>query len=829
MVSIPRLVLGAPASGHGKTTVSTGIMAALSRRGISTTGHKVGPDYIDPGYHALATGRPGRNLDPFLVGEDRVAPLLAHGAADGDVAVVEGVMGLHDGRLGTAGFSSTAHVSRLTSSPVVIVVDVSHASRTIAAMVDGVARFDAGVHVAGVILNRVASHRQSAEIRGALRTTGLAVVGELGRDSRLHVPSRHLGLVPAAERGEAAQTLETLADVVEEGIDLDALLSIARSAPALAAEPWDARRELSPVTSTSPRIAVAGGRAFTFRYAENVELLQAAGCEVVEFDPLVDESLPSGIAGLYLGGGFPEVHAAELSANRRLREDLRSAVLDGVPTVAECAGLLYLCRTLDGRPMAGVVDADAEMTSTLSLGYRSATAANDHLLAGSGDSVTGHEFHRTRVEPVSGPAAWSWQTDGARVEEGFADDALVASYLHVHWAGHRDHAQRFAAAAAEFGGRALTSAPPQEAPAQEAPTEEVRAQVEPVPSAPVLTRAAPLADPLRHHGDVEATEDVIDFAVNVHEDGPPQWLVDRIRSSADDVARYPDPTSVTAAVARHHGRPTGEVLLTAGAAEAFTLVARARPWRRPVVVHPQFTEPDVALEAAGRDVTRVVLDAENGFRLDPQAIPLDADLVVIGNPTNPTGVLHRADQILTLVRRGRLVVVDEAFMDAIVDEPESLVARRHRGLLVVRSLTKLWAIPGVRAGYVSGDPEAIDELRTHQPPWSVSAAALAATSAIVEDQTDEAGRRAAGLRSATDELVAALDKIGLTAVSGAAPFVLVRVPEGIHAALRTQGFAVRRADTFPGLDDNWIRIAVRRPATCAPLLAALETLTRSAR
>ncbi len=806
MVTIPRLVLAAPASGHGKTTVSTGIMAALTRRGVSVTGHKVGPDYIDPGYHALATGRPGRNLDPFLVGEHHVAPLLAHGAAGGDVAVIEGVMGLHDGQLGTEGFASTAHVARLTDSPVVMVVDVSHASRTIAAMVEGVARFDPQVRVAAVILNRVASPRQSAEIRAALAASGLPVVGELGRDSRLHVPSRHLGLVPAAERDEAARTLETLAELVEHGVDLDAVLEIARTAPALEVDAWDPVAEVGAPVDGAPVVAVAGGRAFTFRYAEHVELLRAAGCEVAEFDPLSDDALPAGTAALYLGGGFPEVHASDLAANHRLRDEIRAAVLGGMPTVAECAGLLYLCRSLDGRPMAGVLAADARMTPRLTLGYRSGAAAREHLLAPDGARVTGHEFHRTRVTPVAGPAAWSW---GEGVEDGFASGALVASYLHVHWAGHPDHAVRLAAAAGRFArGAGASSSPPATAARAVTP---------------------PLVDPLRHHGDVEIGDDLVDFAVNVHEDGPPDWLVDALRAGVEEVGRYPDPADAAALVAHHHARSTDEVLLTAGAAEAFTVIARARSWRHAVVVHPQFTEPDVALAAAGCTVPRLVLEADTDFRFDPALVPDDADLVVIGNPTNPTGVLHRGDAIGSLARPGRLVVVDEAFMDAVPGEPQSLADGSRGGVAVVRSLTKLWAIPGVRAGYVLAPAGVIAELRAQQPTWSVSAAALAAVTAILRGGDEEARCRAEEQSASAVELVAALDKIGLRAVPGMAPFVLVAVPDGTHAALRAQGFAVRRADTFPGLDDGWIRIAVRRPETVGPLVDALAEITGSDR
>jgi cobyrinic acid a,c-diamide synthase len=443
-IELHRIVVAAPASGHGKTTVATGLMAALAGRGLSVSGHKVGPDFIDPGYHALATGRPGRNLDPFLVGEHRVVPLLLHGARSADIAVIEGVMGLFDGRLGTAGEASTAHVAALTASPVLLVVDISHASRTHAAMIAGLAAFDAKVRIAGVILNKAGSERHADEVRDALGRTGIPVLGVLPRDEGIETPSRHLGLVPAAERAESEQNLKRMAEVIAAHVDIDAVLRIAGDAEALHEAPWDPTQNIQRPTPTCPVVAMAGGRAFTFRYAETEELLRAAGCDVVEFDPLVDATLPAGTAGIYLGGGFPEVHAAELGQNGGLIAELRSAIAAGVPTVAECAGLLYLCRSLDGTPLVGAVPADAAMTPRLTLGYRTATSPADSVLTEAGEQVTGHEFHRTAITSVEldGHAAWHLPPG----PEGFSTSTLHAAYLHTHWAGHPALAQRFAQA-----------------------------------------------------------------------------------------------------------------------------------------------------------------------------------------------------------------------------------------------------------------------------------------------------------------------------------------------------------------------------------------------
>ncbi|MBM2619978.1 cobyrinate a,c-diamide synthase [Actinoplanes sp. LDG1-06] len=445
MVTIPRVVIGAPASGHGKTTVATGLLAAFARRGLPVAPFKVGPDYIDPGYHALAAGRPGRNLDPVLVGEKEIGPLFAHGSQGASLAVIEGVMGLYDGRTGAGETGSTAQVAGLLDAPVILVVDAAAQGRSIAALVHGFRSFGT-VRMAGVILNRVGSDRHEAILREACEEVGTPVLGALRRADAVAAPSRHLGLVPAAERrAEAQQSVDALATLIESSVDLAEVMAIARSAPTLSVEPW------SPVApepvAGRPVVALAGGPAFSFAYAETAELLAGAGAEVVTVDPLHDEALPTGTRGLVVGGGFPEVYASELSANEPLRRAVADLVTGGGKIVAECAGLLWLCRSLDGAPMCGVIDAEAAMTPTLTLGYRDAVALTDSPLAPAGTRVTGHEFHRTTVHPRSGlllspagGAAWAWR--GAD-PEGFATPAVQASYLHLHWAGNPAFASRF--------------------------------------------------------------------------------------------------------------------------------------------------------------------------------------------------------------------------------------------------------------------------------------------------------------------------------------------------------------------------------------------------
>ncbi|MBB4716123.1 cobyrinic acid a,c-diamide synthase [Streptomyces luteogriseus] len=443
--SVPRLVIAAPSSGSGKTTVATGLMAAFAARGLAVSPHKVGPDYIDPGYHALATGRVGRNLDAYLCGPELIGPLFLHGARGCDIAVVEGVMGLYDGAAGEGELASTAHVAKLLRAPVVLVVDASSQSRSVAALVHGFASWDPEVRVGGVILNKVASDRHEELLREALEQAGVPVLGVLRRVPQVDTPSRHLGLVPVAERHAAAvEAVAAMGAQVSEGCDLDALAGLARSAGALSSAAWDAAEAVSsPAAGAAPVVAVAGGPAFTFSYAETTELLAAAGAEVVAFDPLRDEELPEGASGLVVGGGFPEVYASELSANEPLRKAVAELAGSGAPVAAECAGLLYLCRELDGLPMCGVLDAGARMTERLTLGYRDAVAVGDSVLAAAGTRMRGHEFHRTVVEPGSGTEpAWGVRGPRPRVE-GFVQRGVHASYLHTHWASEPGVARRF--------------------------------------------------------------------------------------------------------------------------------------------------------------------------------------------------------------------------------------------------------------------------------------------------------------------------------------------------------------------------------------------------
>lgn len=926
---LPRVLLAAPGSGHGKTTVASGLMAALADTGEVVAGFKVGPDYIDPGYHALATGRPGRNLDPHLCGEEAMVPLLRHGAitpTPADIAVIEGAMGLFDGRVGGEGYASSAHVAALTATPAILVVDVSATSRTAAALVHGLATYDPRVRVAGVILNRVGSPRHEAEVRSALARTRLPVLGALPRDPGVHAPSRHLGLIPTAERDDAALVRGRLADLVTAHCDLARIRAIAATAEPLSGPAWDPVAVVSPPSPRRPVVAVAAGRAFTFSYAETGELLAAAGCVPVEFDPLTDVTLPAGAAGIYLGGGFPEEYAAELADNNRLLAAVRDAVADGMPTVAECAGLLYLSRAVDGVPMVGALPVDAAMTPRLTLGYRTAVAPADTLLAAAGVTVTGHEFHRTALVGDSpGPPAWQLGDgrDGCSLgPAGLGSPTLHAAYLHTHWAGHPAMAQRYADAVHAYAASA-TAVPAHAASAKAEPNYAPSAKAvpryvasvkavpdgrRPEPQPAVRTdrptspdahrhqsrafasvceetsgesaRAAEIRGPMRgnverrdvgrgdaagegaerdrhrdlrrppaahdlsHHGDADLVEGLVDLAVNVQVPAPPGWLADVIGATIADLAHYPRPDDAVAAIAAAHGVEPNQVLPTAGAAEAFTLIARALRPAWPVVVHPQFTEPEAALAAAGHRVRRLVLRAEDGFVLDPRRVPRGCDLLMLGNPTNPTSVLHPAATVVQLIQPGRVLVVDEAFMDVVPGQAESLlpggrdgVRRDLGGVLVLRSLTKTWGLAGLRAGYLVGDAILIDRLRGQQPPWSVSTPALAATVACLSPRARASAAAAAvELAAVRAELVAACAEAGLP-VAGrpAAPFILIdgwrpdRPAGWLRAALAEQGFAVRRGETFPGLDADWVRLAVRDRATTRAVAKALRVAGESTR
>ena len=447
-MTVPAVVIAAPSSGSGKTTIATGLMGALRRAGHRVAPFKVGPDFIDPGYYALAAGTPGRNLDPVLVGESLIGPLYRHGTATADIAVVEGVMGLFDGRISDhhvgPAQGSTAHVAGMLGAPVVLVVDARGQAHSIAALLHGFSTFDTSIRVAGVILNRVGSARHEQVLRQGCEQAGVTVFGAIPRAAELEVPSRHLGLVTAVEFGALAQrAVAAMTDLVAEHVDVAALVGAA--AARVDAPAWSPP---GAAAKTAVTVALAAGRAFSFGYAEHRELLVAAGADVVDFDPLT-EGLPAGTAGLVIPGGFPEQFTAELSANEPVRAQIRALAAAGAPIHAECAGLTYLVDDLDGAPMCGVLAGSARFTERLTLGYRDAVAVADSSMHTAGERVSGHEFHRTAVTFASDyEPAWGFAKTGGR--DGAVHRGVHAGYLHTHPAGHPQACSRFVGAAATF-------------------------------------------------------------------------------------------------------------------------------------------------------------------------------------------------------------------------------------------------------------------------------------------------------------------------------------------------------------------------------------------
>lgn len=460
------MVIAAPASGSGKTTVATGLIGALRQAGHTVAPFKVGPDFIDPGYHGLAAGRPGRNLDPVLVGEGLIGPLYAHGAGGADIAVIEGVMGLFDGRIGpsaaTPAAGSTAHVARLLGAPVVLVIDARGQSQSIAALLHGFSTFDTATRVAGVILNRVGSARHEQVLRQACEQAGVPVLGAIPRSAELELPTRYLGLVTAVEYGRRArQAIDAMTALVAAHVDLAAVIAVAR--PPAAGEPWDPAAAVGEPARRRATVAVAAGKAFSFGYAEHPELLAAAGADVVAFDPLSD-ALPDGSDAVLLPGGFPEQFTAELSANEVVRRQIKELAAAGAPVHAECAGLIYLAAELDGHPMCGVLAGHARFTPQLTLAYRDAVAVADSPLYTAGQRAVGHEFHRTAVTfSDSYQPAWMYRAPdaddadeapdaGGAVRDGVVHAGVHASYLHTHPAAAPEAVARFVAHAARRAG-----------------------------------------------------------------------------------------------------------------------------------------------------------------------------------------------------------------------------------------------------------------------------------------------------------------------------------------------------------------------------------------
>ncbi|UFJ59646.1 cobyrinate a,c-diamide synthase [Brevibacillus sedimenti] len=438
-----RIVIAGTGSGAGKTTVTIGLMAALKKKGYVVQGFKCGPDYIDPTYHTAVTGRVSRNLDSWMLPHDTVREIFARGSEGADIAVIEGVMGMYDGKEPTSDRGSTAEISLLTASPVLLVVNCQSMARSAAAIVKGFQMLNPQVKIVGVIANKAGSEGHFQIIKAAVeQECGVPVVGYLRREDGLEIPERHLGLVPSVERGELQPLFDRLAERVAESVDVDRIWELAQ------AEPFSAERKLFAPVPLVPKekrvkIAVARDAAFHFYYPENLELLEANGAELLSFSPLAGEPVPQEADGLYIGGGFPEEFAAELSRSRTVLESIRRAVRDGLPTLAECGGFMYLTDaivTTDGHtyPMAGIIPGAVTMQKRLAaLGYREVQGTAENFLIGPDELVHGHEFHYSTFAPEH-TMPYAYQTKGLRgtKPEGYARGNLVAGYTHLHFASN---------------------------------------------------------------------------------------------------------------------------------------------------------------------------------------------------------------------------------------------------------------------------------------------------------------------------------------------------------------------------------------------------------
>ncbi len=445
-------LIAAPASGSGKTLVSLALTALARRRGLSIQTFKVGPDYLDPQLLSATSGRPCRNLDPLLCGEAWVEASFQRHSSAAELSLVEGVMGLFDGR-GASSEGSSAHIAQLLELPVVLVVEASRQAGSVAALVRGFRDHQPSLQLVGVVLNGVGSERHHALLAEALSSIAMPLLGALPRHDSLELPSRHLGLLPAHELADLEQRLGAWADLAERHLQLEQLWPMLQ-APNQRQVSKPSNAEPASTAHEPVRIAIASDAAFHFRYPEASELLVEQGVEVEHWSPLADQPLPEGCQALVLPGGYPELHAAQLAASQRSLEELRRAQRQGLPIYAECGGLLLLGQALtdqqgNSHAMAGLLPFRAER-GQLSLGYRSATALRSGLVLQQGEQVNGHEFHRWQLNTSPDKADELWQLEGWGCPprpEGWSTATLHASWLHLHWGGCGFIPQRLAAAA----------------------------------------------------------------------------------------------------------------------------------------------------------------------------------------------------------------------------------------------------------------------------------------------------------------------------------------------------------------------------------------------
>jgi cobyrinic acid a,c-diamide synthase len=451
--SIPRIVIGSTQSGSGKTTIVTGILAVLRKQGYNPQAYKIGPDYIDPGYHELASGHRGHNLDTWLVPETKLNELFTQTASKADIAVIEGVMGLYDG--GRKGISSTAEVAKKLKAPVILVIDAKSMGESAAAIALGFKSYDENVNIAGVILNRLGSLTHKKMIAEALQKLGIPLVGAIFRNDAMKLPERHLGLLPVTEN-DAASVVAIIGDFVEQGIDFAKLLSIAQGAELMQVEV----KKAVDIAKTV-KIAVASDEAFSFYYPASMHVLETFGAEIIPFSPLQDTVVPEA-DGIILGGGFPEMFIETLQANIEMKVSLRLAAAKGMPIYAECGGYMYLMEKIvgfDGKSydMTGILPGTVQMNRKLQMvGYIEAKLNCDTILGQAGTLLHGHEFHFSSEvesnEETKTNAAFTFTKtrNNATYPAGTATKNILGSYLHLHFSGCPSAAEHFIAACKSF-------------------------------------------------------------------------------------------------------------------------------------------------------------------------------------------------------------------------------------------------------------------------------------------------------------------------------------------------------------------------------------------
>lgn len=456
-MSVPRIIIASPESGAGKTTITTGLIGAFKRKGLRVQPFKVGPDYIDPSYHAAVSGIPSRNLDTWMIDTDRLTQLFWNSASKADISIIEGVMGLFDGFSGLDETGSTAHVAKLLRTPVILIIDAWGMARTAAAIVKGCSELDRDVRVGGVILNRVSGRKHADWCREAIESNlRIPVVGYLEKNDSLTMPERHLGLIPTTEKREVAGSLSRIVDYVERQLDIQRIKQMADEAPLV-----EGKKQSPQPIEKNVKIGVAMDEAFCFYYRDALDLLEANGAELVPFSPIHDDVVPN-VDGIYVGGGFPEVMAKDLAANSRMRSGTKKLAETGLPIFAECGGLMYLTKSIrdfegNRNEMVGLLDGETVMTRGLTLSYTESTVLRDNILSRAGQRIRGHEFHYSKIENIPRDARFAYQmTRGVGIDgkhDGWLEYAVLAPYSHLHLASDDRLAMNFVRACEEYGRR----------------------------------------------------------------------------------------------------------------------------------------------------------------------------------------------------------------------------------------------------------------------------------------------------------------------------------------------------------------------------------------